>query len=259
MILTIAATYLLVRSWSRASLSAALVGLFVVWAVHPRNRFTAIVVLGALVTGVVFLSAPDRSMSELENWVYKGKSGERLVEARTEQWRRGYEAFVENPLLGAGFGITSRHEESWTLDTFTALKREQGSSVWAILGQVGLLGGVPFYLGLVTLLIRSTLYARAVQDPWLTGVVGSVWAGFANSFFEGWMAAPSSGLFWIFFLQCFFLSAVMSGLRPPKRARHVSAAAGRGDMPMPGPVPTSASARAGGSRRASNGPECLQH
>lgn len=243
MILTIAATYLLVRSWSRASLSAALVGLFVVWAVHPRNRFTAIVVLVALVTGLVFLSAPDRSMSELENWVYKGKSGERLVEARVEQWRRGYEAFVENPLLGAGFGITSRREESWTLDTFRALKREQGSSVWAILGQVGLLGGVPFYLGLVTLLIRSTLYARAVQDPWLTGVVGSVWAGFANAFFEGWMAAPSSGLFWIFFLQCFFLSAVMNQLRPPQRVRYVPASPRRGEMRMPGPVPAFGSVR----------------
>ena len=126
MILTIAVTYLLVRSWSRASLLAACVSVFVVWAVHPRNRLTAVAVLAALVTGAVFLKAPSRSMIGLENWIYKGGSRERLVETRVAQWRLGYDAFVENPLLGVGFGITSRREESWTLDSFSGLKREQG-------------------------------------------------------------------------------------------------------------------------------------
>ena len=51
------------------------------------------------------------------------------LQARSEQWRRGIEAFQRSPMLGVGFGITSRREEFWALDSFEVLKEEQGSSL----------------------------------------------------------------------------------------------------------------------------------
>ena len=86
-----------------------------------------------------------------------------------------------------------------------------------MLGQVGLIGTVPFYLAMLVILFRSAAYARAVRDPWFTGIVGATWAGFANSFLEGWMAAPGSGLFWFQLFQCFFLHIAMSRPRPAPR------------------------------------------
>ncbi len=242
-ILMAALAYLLLLSWSRASVFACLVGVLIVWAVHPRNRLTRFALLGAISLAAMAVVQPSRSFERVENWIYKGRTHEGLMTSREEQWRLGYANFVKNPWLGTGFGITSEYESEWSMGTFRYLKREQGSSLWAILGQIGLIGTVPMYLGMVLLLVRAALYARVVRDPWFTGIVGSAWAGFANSFLEGWMAAPGSGLFWFMFFQCFFLHTVMSGLRPPARPASVQAFAPRGTLqarPAPSPVPAGA-------------------
>ena len=216
-ILMVALVYLLIVSWSRASVLACLVGTLVIWATHPRNQLTRFGVLAVVALTVVMLARPTRTVQRVENWIYKGKTHESLVSARAEQWRYGYDNFLKNPWLGVGFGITSDYEAQWSLGTFRYLKREQGSSLWAMLGQVGLIGTVPFYLAMLVILFRSAAYARAVRDPWFTGIVGSAWAGFANSFLEGWMAAPGSGLFWFQLFQCFFLHIAMSRPRPATR------------------------------------------
>ena len=234
-LLTMSAGFLLALSWSRASIAAGAVSLLVFWWIHPRNQLTRYAALvGVLALWFVIFS--PRFGDQVENWVYKGKTTDTLLQARAGQWRRGIEAFQRSPLLGEGFGITSRREESWALDSFEGLKKEQGSSLFAILGQTGLLGTIPLYAAILILLFSATRFARAVKDPWLSGVVSSSWAAFLNSFFEGWLAAPSSGLFWFFIFQLFFLSAIITHLRAPQRA---------GFRPLPvfagaAPVPRSA-------------------
>ena len=239
-ILMAALAYLLILSWSRASVFACLVGVLIVWAVHPRNRLTRFALLGAVPLVAIAVVQPSRSFERVENWIYKGRTHESLTSAREEQWRLGYANFVKNPWLGSGFGVTSEYESEWSMGSFRYLKKEQGSSLLAMLGQVGLIGTVPMYLGMVLLLVRAALYAHAVRDPWFTGIVGSAWAGFANSFLEGWLAAPGSGLFWFMLFQCFFLHTVMSRLRPPARPASLQAFAPWGmpqARPAPSPVP----------------------
>jgi O-antigen ligase len=227
LMLTLGSGFLLTQSWSRASIAGFGGGLLTVWWIHPRNRLTRYASVAGLAVLILMVSSAQLG-DRFEYWVYKGKEHDSLMAARTEQWRRGIEAFQQSPLLGAGFGVTSLREEAWSLESFETLRAEQGSSLFAILGQTGLLGAVPFYAAILIVLIGSTRFARAVKDPWLTGIVSSCWVAFFNSFFEGWMAAPSSGLFWFMIFQLFFLDAVTKQFRMPRRAvfRAQSALAG---------------------------------
>lgn len=216
-ILLVASLALLYASWSRASIGAFVVGVAVLFWIHPINRLNRFAVLGALLLLAAFFMGPQDALESLESWLYKGRAEEKLLAARSQQWQLGYQSFLERPLLGGGYGVTAAREDEWALDNFQYLKIEQGSSLFALLGQVGLLGSVPFYLGIIGLLLRSLHYARRVRDPWLSGIVASASVGFVNSFFEGWMAAPGSGLFWLVVFQFFFLDAVMSNLKPMGR------------------------------------------
>ncbi len=225
--LTLGSGFLLMQSWSRASIAAFGGGLLTVWWIHPRNRLTRYAAVAGLAVLILMVSSAHFG-DRIEYWLYKGKGHDTLLTARTEQWKLGIEAFQQSPLLGVGFGITSRREEAWSLESFETLRVEQGSSFFAILGQTGLLGVVPFYAAILIVLIGSTRFARAVKDPWLTGIVSSCWVAFLNSFFEGWMAAPGSGMFWFLTFQLFFLNAVTTQLRMPRRLgfRHRTTLAG---------------------------------
>jgi hypothetical protein len=127
--------------------------------------------------------------------------------------------FLDNPLMGIGYGITNSREASWQVENATRpFKEERGSSPLAVLSQVGLLGGLPFLGAILLVAVRSVLFARRVHDPWLTAMAASVWAGIANSLFEGWMPSVGSGLLWLLLTQCFVLDAVLSRFRPPRPA-----------------------------------------
>jgi O-antigen ligase len=208
---------MLYASWSRASVGAFIIGMAALLWIHPINRLNRFAVIGCLLLFAIFVAAPDGTLRYFESWVYKGRVTEELLAARADEWQRGYQSFREKPLLGVGFGVTAVAEEHWDLESFRYLKVEQGSSLSALLGQVGLLGSVPIYLGIIWLLLRSLQYARRVRDPWLSGVVAVGFVGFVNSFFEGWLAAPASGLYWLVVFQFFFLDAVMSNLKPAGR------------------------------------------
>lgn len=240
--LALGSGFMLSQSWSRASIAAFSGGLLTVWWMHPRNRLTRYMAATGMVV-LMFMVFSPYAGDRFEHWLYKGQENESLLTARAEQWRLGITAFQESPLLGSGFGITSNREETWSLDSFETLKNEQGSSFFAILGQTGLMGVVPFYAAVLIVLIGSTRFARAVKDPWLTGVVSSCWAAFLNSFFEGWMAAPSSGLFWFLMFQFFFLNALTHKLRVPRRAAFQPRAAFTGASPRFAPVAATSAVR----------------
>ena len=215
-ILLAAGLFMLFATWSRASVGAFVVGMAVLLWIHPINRLNRFAVLGALLLLAAFVMAPGGVVGSLESWLYKGRASEDLLAARSQQWRLGFQNFRERPLLGMGFGVTAAAEEDWDLESFQYLKVEQGSSLSASLGQIGLLGSAPLYFGIVWIVIRSLHYARRVRDPWLSGVVAVAFVGFVNSFFEGWLAAPASGPYWLVVFQLFFLDAVMSNLRPTR-------------------------------------------
>ena len=216
-ILIAASLFMLYASLSRASMAAFLVGMGALFWIHPINRLNRFAVLAVLLLLAAVVANPQESLQSFESWLYKGRAEEGLLSARSEQWQFGYQSFRERPLLGVGFGVTAAREDDWALDNFRDLKVEQGSSLSALLGQVGLLGSVPIYLAIIWLLLRSLNYARKVRDPWLSGIVASAFVGFVNSFFEGWLAAPGSGLYWFVVFQFFFLDAVMTHLKPPRR------------------------------------------
>ncbi len=87
-------------------------------------------------------------------------------------------------------------------------RSETGSSFWGSLGQTGILGSAPLFLAVLILLVGGQSAWR-VKDPWLTGVYASMLALTANAVFEGWLTAPGNFIGIYFWVQCFFLNALM--------------------------------------------------
>jgi len=214
--------FMLIACRSRAAALAAFIGMMLMAAVHRRGRLPKLAVLCGTGAVLALLASPARLTSAAEEWIYKGREEGSVLDSRVQEWRLSQELFAQHPLLGAGFGVTSELEARWELGDFDAeqlryLRVERGSSFWAALSQVGLLGGIPLFLAVAAVLIRSLSFAAAVRDPWLTAAAASVWAAAAQSFFEGWIVSPGNGLLWVFLVHCFFLDAVTRSFRPPRR------------------------------------------
>ena len=123
--------------------------------------------------------------------------------------------FERNPWLGQGFGVSLASQADWVLDAETGGSiQETGSSLWAALSQVGILGATGLWLALLGLLWQGFQFAWRVRDPWFSAVYGSVAALTVNAMFEGWMLAPGNFASTYFWVQCLFLNAVMCRFRP---------------------------------------------
>jgi O-antigen ligase len=211
--------YLLYISRSRASLLAFVVSMVVCYFIEPRSQIFRVAAGGGVAVLLFLTARPESSINAIEQFAYKGSAQHGILGSRLGLWVASTRDFMENPLMGIGYGITDSKEERWQVDTATrGVKEERGSSPLAVLSQVGLLGGVPYLAAVLLVAIRSVLFARQVHDPWLTAMTASVWAGITNSLFEGWMTSVGSGLLWLLLTQCYLLDAVMSRLRPPRRA-----------------------------------------
>lgn len=211
--------YLLYISRSRASLLAFVVSAVVCYVIEPRSQIFRLAAGGGVAMFLLLMANPESSLSAIERFAYKGSAQHGILGSRLGLWEASTRDFMDNPFMGIGYGITDSREAHWQVEVATrGVKEERGSSPLAVLSQVGLLGGVPYLTAILLVAVRSIFFARRVQDPWLTAMTASVWAGITNSFFEGWMTSVGSGLLWLLLTQCYLLDAVMSRLRPPRRA-----------------------------------------
>ena len=211
--------YLLYISRSRASLLAFAVSMVVSYVIEPRSQIFRIAAGGGVAMVLLFMARPESSLTAIERFAYKGSAQHGILGSRMGLWLASTQDFMDNPFMGIGYGITDSREEHWQVEATTrGVKEERGSSPLAVLSQVGLLGCIPYLAAIFLVAVRSIFFARRVQDPWLTAMTASVWAGITNSFFEGWMTSVGSGLLWLLLTQCYLLDAVMSRLRPPRRA-----------------------------------------
>lgn len=212
-----AGSYLLLRAGSRAALVGALLAFAVTCLIHANRRIAVIVVLASVYIAARLLANPELLPVLMERYLYKQHSeqGEAAVlQSRLRPWKAARDNFRDNFWLGLGFGVTSRKEASWSADVRSGYSIETGSSIWGSLSQIGIVGAAPLFLALVLLLFEAGRFAWRVRDPWFTGIYGSVLALAVNAIFEGWLLSPGNFITTYFWIQCFFLNALMSRFRP---------------------------------------------
>ncbi len=207
--------FLVLLSQSRASGLALATSIAVIVVLLPQGRLLKYTFLAGYLCVCLVLTNPYFYARFAEKWIYKGASEEGLLVSRSELWVRAQEEFVQRPLLGHGYGVTTTSEAEFSnVGNYLLFKVEVGSSFWALLTQVGILGFIPLAVGLLHLLLRAALFAVRVKDPHLTAMLAVVVGLLVNSIFEAWIVAPGGGLLWVLLALCAVLDAVVSRMRP---------------------------------------------
>ncbi|GEM_PF-1878859 len=209
--------YLLLLSGSRAAMLGVLLAVTVFCLIHANRKVGAAVLLASVLITARVLASPDTLSNFTRQYLYKHKVRDaqtNLFESRVQPWEAAMANFREHPWLGLGFGVTNQGEAAWSAEVGSWYATETGGSFWGTLSQVGAVGSAPLFLAILILLIEAGRFAWKVKDPWLTGVYGSVLALTVNAIFEGWLIAPGNFIGIYFWVQCFFLNALMCRFRP---------------------------------------------
>ena len=208
------ALFLCLDSYSRASISAALVSCGFLLIGLRRYR---LLIQGAAIVGVISIlvmtfrpmQSETKSDSVINAFVYKGKPKESLLASRKTPWDETFASIQQNPWFGTGFGTTfsiSRPAQDEALRSLAGTSREHGNSYLAITEWVGLLGVIPF-VGLIFLVLRNVwrgfLQMRRTSNysQFFIPICAVVVAGLIGAFFEDWLFAAGSYLcvfFWSF-------------------------------------------------------------
>jgi O-antigen ligase len=143
-----------------------------IWFRSPRKMVTTFLIV--ILATFVVLSAPKKYWGEVRSITEEGtKKGS--GEERIYTWKIGWEMFLDNPLFGVGQGnfpwdfrqyeLESGHEEG--LHTRSIAGRAAHSLYFQLLPELGLTGGVIFFLLLINFLrcIRNIRSAGKRGDP----------------------------------------------------------------------------------------------
>jgi O-antigen ligase len=208
------ALFLCLDSYSRASISAALVSCGFLCIGMRQYR---LLIKGAAIVGVISvlvmtfrpMQPETKSDSVINAFVYKGKPEESLLASRKTPWDETISSIQQNPWFGTGFGTTfstSRPDQNELLRSLAGTSREHGNSYLAITEWVGLLGVIPF-AGLILLILKNVLHGflqmrkTNYYSQLFIPVCAVVAAGLIGAFFEDWLFAAGSYLcvfFWSF-------------------------------------------------------------
>jgi len=213
--------YSLLLTGSRAGILGVAVAAAVAAAVHASRRIAAVAILLVVAFCARSLADPNFISAVGERYLVKHRefgvraAGDDYMLSRAAPWSAARRQFETRPWMGLGFGITTERQQHWSLSAETGAGAiETGSSIWAALLQVGVLGSLCLFLAVVALLGRGLRFAWRAGDPWFTAVYTSAVALTVNSLFEGWLLAPGSYASAYYWLQCFLLNAMMDHFRP---------------------------------------------
>jgi O-antigen ligase len=222
------AMVVLISSFSRAGVVAALVSCLLVGAMLRRFRLilkgvVATIVIALIVVRLVPLPTEtprwNGSESIVSVFLYKGKPEAGVIGSRQGPWEEGWAVIKEHPWFGSGFG-TSLTSDDWSqlIPVHTHFDsrviREHGNSYLAIAEWVGLLGVVPFYflVGLMASNVRRVFSViRRSGDAFSPAIPAAaiVAAGLIDAAFEDWMFAVGYYLCVFFWAMAFILVDVL--------------------------------------------------
>ena len=222
--------YFLLLTVARASILGLIATVAVFCLLHASRRIGVIAVLGAVFFTTRLLVQPDLLDDLAFRYLYKHRHEADVFQSREQPWAQSKRSFEQRPWLGFGFGVTTESQADWSIGFRTVSHNvETGSSFWFCLNQVGLVGSAPLFLAVLLFLARAARFAWRAKDPWFTAIFASCLALVINACFEGWLIAPGGFPATYFWIQAFFLSALMCRFRPAPARRPALA-----HQPVPG-------------------------
>lgn len=199
------AVLLIFRCGSRTAAAAAVLMLAVGFWRWERFNGRRIQALKLLMIGGALMTIPYLT-PKLESFIYKYPSAHTLFESRTPYWDATYQAFLERPWAGAGFGLQASESESQLgFATKNSQRRaEQGSSILGLLEEVGILGAAPFFVLLIITAIRQLLVLFLSHDPLQILFARSILGGLVWAVAENYLLALGNAASILFFFSLFF-------------------------------------------------------
>lgn len=220
---------LLMSSYARAGIAGAAVACLLVCVALRQYRLIVsgavatvaiaglTVMLAPLPTGMPQSSHPE-SISSM--FLYKGRYGEGLMASRRGPWDQTVAVIKQHPWFGSGFGtsVTGKnatyYELTRTRFVDSRMAREHGNSYLAIVEWSGLLGVIPFYLLVLTIVSQAkTALARLRHSGNIVSpavpAAAIVIAGLIDAGFEDWLFAVGYYLSVFLWAMAFILTDLL--------------------------------------------------
>lgn len=182
---------LLYLSRSRTSL-LAFVLVLVIYAGLRASRFAWLLVYGMV---VLILVSPAAASQVGRDTAFKGRDFQGSVAIRIEQFDSTLQAAASNPIAGYGFG-TSAGDTVWDGSlSAAAVGREKSNAYLGTIEEVGLVGAVPLFLGIMGTLILGFRAARRASgrgEGAAAALFAVVAAGALHVNFEAWLTSIGS-------------------------------------------------------------------
>lgn len=197
-ILAFSAFVVCIAAGSRGALLALIVGVLVFYYLKNGNRILkylrtiTIIVILVLATFPFWQPFTERIMSKME---YSQSQGE-LIVTRSSLWEMRFKEFLKSPVYGIGFSAVDV-KTSDRFDKITGVI-EPGSSWLIVFSMTGLIGGCT-----LVFMLRSYVkfvFENASFEKSLSLNGGILFFFIVHFFFEGYLFASGSGLFFYFWL-----------------------------------------------------------
>jgi O-antigen ligase len=128
----------------RTGLFCLIIGGTTVLAIHRQYVTLLVGGVAALLVGAMYAS-------EIQAYLVRGDDIENIqsMSGRAEMWRAAWDAFLEKPLAGSGFGVGGRALFLTTLSGFSTYLTSLHNGFFELLTGVGLLGVMPWLSALL--------------------------------------------------------------------------------------------------------------
>ncbi len=187
-----------IAAGSRGALISSIVGLVVFYFLKSGRNFYRVLKVFAIMITIAIISFPlwkpytERIVGKME---YSQEQGELLV-TRSALWNMRIEEFLKSPIFGVGFSAVDIRISD-RFDKITGVI-EPGSSWLIILSMTGLFGAIVLFFLIIKYCVF--LIQNTNNDLQLSLNAGLLFFFMVHFFFEGYLFASGSGLFFYFWL-----------------------------------------------------------
>lgn len=101
----------------------------------------------------------------IRGFVYKYPHASDLLDSRRSYWDATHDSFRANPLTGTGFGVQKVHGANELTFQTRGWQREQGSTYFGMLEEIGLVGSLPLFAVFLLMGTKSLLVILRSRDP----------------------------------------------------------------------------------------------
>jgi O-antigen ligase len=190
------------------------------WRRDERFAFLKVTLFGVWILFLVMTPHIDEYFSHL---LYKYPDESEILASRVGVWQRTMESFQERPLWGYGFGVQKQMADL-EVGFFTIGYREQGSTYYGLLEEVGLVGALPIFLFFSIVGYKCCLSLWRSSDPLDLFFSRVIFTGLGLAAFENYLLALGNATS-ILVVLAFFLQERLKSMAGREILQRVSSPA----------------------------------